>query len=94
MRRYWVSWIETCDPQYPSDPRPARDWQTAPEWWCSGYSGDGGEPILCALVEATSIRAAWDLIRAHWHPKSSRFVNLVEADWRPDPGRFPPRSRP
>jgi hypothetical protein len=82
LRRFWVSWNE------PSlDPRPARNWESAPEWWCTGY-GDGYSTI-CAVVDAEDENDAKGHVRRFWDPESWRFCEPKPAAWMPDAGRFP-----
>jgi hypothetical protein len=83
MTRYWISWYEPSE-----DPRPARDWQTAPDWWCTGQRMDGASTI-CAVVDAKTEAQAKKIVRKHWDPSEWRFCNVQASDWAPPADRFP-----
>jgi hypothetical protein len=94
--RYWISWYEPGE-----DPRPARDWKRAPDWWCTGYvyseDAKGNEVVhttICAVVDAKNESEARRIVRKFWKPKEWRFCGEREAGWEPQPDRFPCKEKP
>jgi hypothetical protein len=90
MNRFWLSW-----PQPTEDFRPLTD---PPQpagilgWWCSGYDADD-VALLCALVEASNLKAAKAAVRQSWPEAPSkqqvwRIENEHDATFRPG-DRFP-----
>lgn len=88
-RRFWLSW-----PQPTTDYRPLTDPPRAGiiGWWCSGYDSDN-VAILCALVQANTLRSAKAIIRQSW-PEAPlknqvwRIEDDYPTDWLPG-DRFP-----
>jgi hypothetical protein len=88
--RFWISWYEPGN-----DPRPAREWKTAPPWWCTGtslMSDDSVQSVICAVVDAKTEAAARKIVKRLWDPAEWRFCEVHEAEWMPPAGRFPPRE--
>ena len=86
MSRFWLSWYQPGE-----DYRPLVFPPGQVLWWCTGYEGsDGGDAILCGLVDAESEEAAWEEVRKYWPDfKRYRFTERKPDGWQPDSGRFP-----
>lgn len=87
-RRYWLSWVQETEDYRPLHypPKP----EAIIGWWCSGFTSDGGA-TLCALVRASSVRAAKRAILAEWPEAPS-----LSAEWRIEdekPGDWLPGDR-
>jgi hypothetical protein len=97
MARYWVSWYEPTGDG--GDYRPLR--VPIPKqmlgWWCTGYTGDDGHAIVCAVVEAdgylgedmASEKHLEELLDGYWEPNKWRFISPKEDGWMPPEDRFP-----
>lgn len=93
MTRYWVSWVEKCDPKYGFDSRPAYTSETekdVPEYWVSGQTGEG-EAVLCAVVDCEGDPET--VIERFWTPREYRFSEKMPSEWLPPSDRFPPTKR-
>lgn len=88
MKRFWVSWYDTCGGKY----------ELHSPWWRSGFrmggaDGETEEPTVCAAIEATDEDAAKAaVIAAHDEPRPDdlewRFVEERPDDWSPYCDRF------
>lgn len=90
MKRFWLSWEEHDSP---ADSRPIHHPPNDAilAWWESGFAGDGSYATMVAIVRAKDEAAAWAAVRKDWPTKRARkvrFINEVDADWRPS-DRFP-----
>lgn len=85
--RFWISWVQRTD-DYRSFTFPPKE--SILGWWCSGYDADE-KAILCAVVEAKSVAAAWLAVHAEWpeaERSNARFCEVKSSDFVPG-DRFP-----
>ena len=86
--RYWVRfYTPNAD-----DPRPVK--VPAPEWWCTGYTGDGDRAVVCCLLLDDG-SPPLERIREFW-PEVEYLDSVTECEpgWRPPSDRFPPLETP
>jgi hypothetical protein len=97
LKRFWISWWEPMGED--------EDWRplTVPNkasgvigYWGSGFriidedkETQEAQESVCAVVEATGVKAARELIGQFWRPTEWRFCEEQEKDWLPEPSRFP-----
>ena len=91
MSRYWTSWHEPLDES--QDYRPLKDPPQVVDWWCTGYTGDMGEAILCAVVDVDDPDFDHDklvnLLEGYWKPCRERLIESKADAWLPPADRFP-----
>lgn len=85
--RFWLRWFGGR----PGDARPVR-YPSPVEWWCTGERDADPPNVICGVVDAPSPTAAWELVRRDWPEYEPDGCEARPAYWRPDPGRFPPRT--
>lgn len=88
LKRYWMSWIEGVDGDGDYRPLTIPDRALVPAWWASGLDSDD-DPILCAVVDATSPDEAEQIIEDHWCSVWHWFCKQKPLNWRPQADRFP-----
>jgi hypothetical protein len=95
--RFWVSWYEPVHAWHQTDgPENSPEYLT-PSWpetikvlgeWASGRRMSDDAQTVCALIEAPSradVKAALEA-----EQREIRFVSWRDANWEPEPSRFPP----
>lgn len=85
VANYWISFIQPTEDYRPMTHPPN---EQILGWWCSGYDSDDN-PVLCALVRASSDLAAKLAIAKDWPEAMGwRFCNEKPDGWLPG-DRFP-----
>lgn len=85
LQRFWLSWYQPTDDYRPLAFPPN---EAILGWWCTGYECDS-RPIICALVQAESLEAAWLAVRRDWPEFTKRFQGDRASDYVIRNDRFP-----
>ncbi len=86
MKRYWASWWSEYSVQAGCTKPPFPVWISG--YRCRDDSDEYNDCSICAVVDAESEVALWEMVTKHFPDYEPRFCNETEADWEPG-GRFP-----
>lgn len=77
--RFWIGWYGGDV----GDCRPIRDDDGTPAWACTGEDIGGLYYSFCAVVDASSEEAAWEVVLSYWPEAQRRFCEQRSQSWLP-----------